>query len=234
MWGILLGVDDMGFEFGFNQPEQSKSVGMIILTMVLALGLVGSTTLLLVQSQQITALEEQVTTLETELSDLQAEFSNLFSDYDTLREAFEEPLEDPITPTIDQVRGWLAVDDTDECPYEDGVWTCGDYAAMLMTRVKEKNWRIRIAVVSYSLDGDSSYGVYNQPYGRYGHAFNVIECTDGIWYIEPQSDATWYFVNNQDERSEFRIHWYYDLESSTLGTQWDGDTISTNYYNQFA
>lgn len=34
------------------------------------------------------------------------------------------------------------------------------------------------------------------PVGGFGHAFVAIECTDGIWFIEPQTDGMW--------------NWYYD------------------------
>lgn len=116
-----------------------------------------------------------------------------------------------------------------------GVWNCGDYSAMLMTRAKEQNWRIRIAVMFYSLQGQSGYGDTSDMYGSNGHAFCVIECTGGIWYIEPQSDATWYLVETgTDDRIEFYTHWYYDFEDTTRGTLWDGYTFFVNFYSQFA
>jgi hypothetical protein len=224
----------MVYDFGYRTPSPSQSKGTIVLVMILALGLVGSTTFIIIQSQQIATLEQEVSNLEQDLMDLQDDYIDLFNDYGAMKEAFEEPLTNPVTPTINQVRNWLRTDDTDDCVWVENVWTCGDFAAMLMTRAKERNWRVRIAVVSYSLEGDSSYGSYNQPYGSYGHAFNVIECTDGFWYIEPQSDASWYFTNPQDERTEFNIHQYYIFDESDSGTIWDGYTIWTNYYNQFA
>ena len=103
------------YEFGTGTESTSgKSIGMIVLAMILALGLVASTTIILIQSQQITSLETQVDDLQTELDTLQSDYDDLLSDYNSLfsdmqnlEEAFEEPLTNPTTPSINQVRTWL-------------------------------------------------------------------------------------------------------------------------------
>ena len=121
-----------------------------------------------------------------------------------------------------------------ESEYVAGLWSCGDYAAMLMTRAKEMNWRIRIAVIFYSLEGEPYYGSTVNVYGSHGHSFNVIECTDGIWYIEPQTDGVWYLVEGgTEDRTEFEIFSYYDFVDAE-DTLWDGYMWWTNFYSQFA
>ena len=226
---------------GVRPIGNKTSTGMIVIAMILALGLIASTTFAAIQAQQIASLQDQITNLESDLNslqtqydDLQDEYEDLFSDYESLKEAFEEPLTNPTIPTIGQVRSWLATDDTDENPYVEGVWTCGDYAAMLMTRAKERNWRLRIAIIFFSFEGASGYGSYTDIYGSYGHAFNVVECTDGIWYIEPQTDGDWYIVSGStSERTTFDVHTYYDFEDSTHSTIWDGYSFWTNFYTEF-
>ena len=211
------------------------------ITVILLAGLIFMSSIALSQNSRIMELEDELDSLQTAYDSLQedydtllSDYADLFSDLQALETAFEDPLEDPDTPTYTQLRNWLAQDTTDECEYVDGVWSCGDFAAMLMTRAKEMNWRIRIAVIFYSLEGEPYYGSTLSVYGSHGHAFNVIECTDGIWYIEPQSDGLWYIVSGgTQERIEFEIHSYYDFVDAT-DTVWDGYMWWTNFYSQFA
>ncbi|GAG66303.1 unnamed protein product [marine sediment metagenome] len=209
---------------------------------ILVICLVVTTSIAMIEAQQIAILnneiddlQQQYNTLEQDYEDLLSNYNDLFSDYNALETAFEEPLSNPVIPTYFAVMTWLSQDDTDECEYVEGVWSCGDFAAMLMTRAKEMNWRVRIAVISYSFQGEPNYGSI-WPYGSHGgHAFNVIECTDGVWYIEPQSDGTWYIVDGiTEDRTEFSVYEYYNFVDSDLGTVWDGYRWWTNYYNQFA
>lgn len=208
---------------------------------ILLAGLVITSSIIITQNIRIIQLETELDTLQSEYDSLQenydallSDYSDLFSDFQALEAAFEDPLVNPVTPTYSQIRNWLAQDTTDECEYVAGVWSCGDYAAMLMTRAKEMNWRIRIAVIFYSLEGEPYYGSTSSVYGSHGHAFNVIECTDGIWYIEPQSDGLWYIISGvTQERIEFEIYSYYDFVDAE-DTVWDGYHWWTNFYSQFA
>ena len=161
--------------------------------------------------------------------DLLNDYNALFSDYDALQEAFEEPLTAPVIPTISEVIDWLwYVDNTDELEYTE-YWMCGDFSAMLMTRAKTMNWRVRIAVMEYSFLGDPNYDI-NTPFGEYGHAFNFIECSDGyLYYIEPQTDSIWYW---SVVGYHFVMWSEYDFTTMT-GTVWDGQILSVNYYNYF-
>jgi len=198
------------------------------LVIILSLSLVGTTTIIVVQNQHIQNLENVVSGENTDLI-------TILEEYEILKDVLEEPLENPVIPTATQVRSWLSTDDTDSFDYVEGVWSCGDFAAMLMTRAKEKNWRVRICVIWFSLEGEDGYGSTTSIYGSGpGHVFNMIECTDGEWYIEPQTDGMWYFTNSITEaRTEFQIHRYYDFEDSNSDTLWDTYTIWTNFYGYF-
>ncbi len=222
------------FDTGY-QADRRRNTLHTVIAIVLMIGIVASTSIAVIEYEQIAYLQSELDNLQEQYDTLQAQYSSLFADHEALKAAFEDPLSHPTTPTISQVRNWLPTDSTDENTYVDGVWTCGDFAAMLMTRAKEMNWRIRIAVIFYSFEGESGYGNIGDVYGSHGHAFNVIECTDGIWYIEPQSDATWYLVRSgTNDRTEFYLHWYYNFEDSTRGTIWDGYSFFVNFYSQFA
>ncbi len=177
------------------------------------------------------ALLEQYDELDTTYDELVASYNSLFADYETLREAFEDPLESPETPSYSEFKDWLDVDNTDQHEYVDDVWECGDFGAMLMTRAKEMNWRVRCVIMFYSYEGELGYGNILSLYGSGGHVLNLIECEDGIWYIEPQTDEMWYFSVG-GIHIPFSVHSYYDFEDAT-GTVWDGHTFWTNFYSWF-
>ena len=179
-------------------------------------------------------LLEDYLSLELDYQNLSSHYAELFNDYENLRVAFEDSLTDPIVPTIDQVMDWLETDDTDQQDYVSGIWECGDYSAMLMTRAKLMNWRMRIAVVYFSLEGDPTYGSTSDVYGTYGHALNLIECTDGVYYIEPQSDGCWYFTSGPPTNHvHIEIHTYYDFTDDSYQSLWDGQKWWTNFYSYF-
>jgi len=151
-------------------------------------------------------------------------------DYQELLDDIGEPIENPITPTIEQVNSWLAIDNTDEILYVENVWMCGEYATMLTVNAKEKSWRMYVVILYYSVDGESGYGKTN-PNGNNGHAFNLIYCQDGVdegdeldvWYIEPQSDGIW-----QLNYDHYNVYTYY--LGGISGTIWKG-IYWVNYYD---
>lgn len=129
---------------------------------------------------------------------LQLNNLSLRNKYDDLVSVLEDPLTDPATPTLDELFNWLAIDDTDHSEWSM-VWQCGDFAVMLMVRAKEMNWRMRIALMFYSYEGEKGWENSTDPYGSHGHAFNMIICQDynydgyeDLFYIEPQTDQVWY------------------------------------------
>ena len=157
-------------------------------------------------------------------------YSDLFAeDYQTILDNIGEPIVDPVIPTIEHVVYWLNIDKTDEILYIENVWMCGDFAAELTVNAKERNWRIYVAIMSYSVYEGTGYSVFS-PEGNFGHAFNVIHCLDGddpgteldVWYIEPQSDTVWQLNYNH-----YSIYNYY---SELDGTVWE-EIYWVNYYD---
>ncbi|MGY5875629.1 MAG: hypothetical protein RTU30_07775 [Candidatus Thorarchaeota archaeon] len=179
-------------------------------------------------------LSDDYADLVTDYYALVQSYTDLFNDYENLQAAFEDPLTDPVTPTIYQVLDWLDTDNTDQHSYVSDIWECGDFSAMLMTRAKQMNWRMRIAVVHYSFEGELSYGSMLSIYGTGGHALNLIECTDGLYYIEPQSDGCWYFYSGSPgNHVHMDIHTYYNFVGDEFGSVWDGYQWWTNFYGYF-
>ncbi|MCD6402620.1 hypothetical protein J7L36_02095 [bacterium] len=47
-------------------------------------------------------------------------------------------------------------------------------------------------------------------YGNWGHAFVAIECSDGIWFIEPQTDGMWFWRNStHDHLDVWEVVWHW-------------------------
>jgi len=158
------------------------------------------------------------------------DYTSLFGeDYQSLLDDIGEPVENPVVPTIEHVNYWLHVDKTDDLLYMEDVWMCGDYAARLVVNAKERNWRMYVVILYYSIEGETGYGA-SIPNGNNGHAFNLIYCQDGddaddeldVWYIEPQSDGVW-----QLNYDHYDVYSYYYGSS---GTVWE-DIYWVNYYD---
>ncbi len=190
--------------------------------------------------QDYSVLEQDYNNLTSVYNNLSSDYNTLFGDYQFVLNVLEDPLTNPVVPTYSQVKSWLASDDTETHDYVNDTWVCGDFATMLMVRAKEMNWRMHIAVMFYSFSGDSGYGSTTDPYGSYGHAFNLIYCQDGsdpdslldIYHIEPQTDTVWYVPDGSDNHVHYTIHTYYS--GGITGTLWESGTYWVNHYGYFA
>lgn len=216
-------------------------IGTLVFTGGLALGsfaMIGITTPQIQEAQNDADYwENRYNNLLGDYNDLVDDYNALFSDYDALQDAFKEPLTNPDTPTYNQLVSWLDSDDTDSFEYTED-WMCGDFAAMLMTRAKTMNWRMRISCMFWSYDGDDGWQDPTDPYGEYGHAFNVILCQDydgdgnNDWfYIEPQTDKTWYVIIGTKSFVHFDI--WLTFTGGITGTVWI-ENFYVNHYSYFA
>jgi hypothetical protein len=167
--------------------------------------------------------------LTKDYNDLMNNYNSLFADYNVLQHSFEEPLTNPDIPSYIEFKNWLDIDDTDSFDYINEVWVCGDYSAMLMTRAKTMNWRIRIAIMEYSLSTDPNYNV-NTYEGAYAHAFCYIVCSDSyIYYIEPQTDSVWYWTTIEYHFEMWKEYDFTGISDTVWGENW----LWVNYYNYF-
>ena len=190
--------------------------------------------------QDYSDLEQDYNNLTSVYNNLTSDYNTLFGDYQSVLNVLEDPLANPVVPTYSQVNSWLGSDDTDTHDYVNDTWVCGDFASMLMVRAKEMNWRMRIACMFYSFFGDAGWDNKTDPYGSYGHAFNMIYCQDGndsdsqldIYYIEPQTDAVWYVTDGSDNHVHYAIHATYS--GGISGTVWESGQYWVNHYSYFA
>lgn len=148
-------------------------------------------TMLLQNYTVLKQLSQGCVELQSKYEALLGDYQALLSNYTALKAAYSEvcfavysPLwsNETITPTISELKEWLAEDNTDRLPYSEWDFVCGDFAVMLSIRAKMKHWDMGIVAVL----GRDAYG------NKFNHAFNAIRCVEGLVYVEPQNDQVFY------------------------------------------
>ena len=99
----------------------------------------------------------------------------------------EKPIELREFTSLEELRAWLAEDDTDEYVYlwagKDGVcqlsdkYDCDDYALQLQRRAAKSGFLISTTIIEEQ----------GKP-----HMINLACISNGIYYIEPQTDKVWF------------------------------------------
>ncbi|TKJ24101.1 MAG: hypothetical protein CEE43_00020 [Promethearchaeota archaeon Loki_b32] len=225
---------------------KNKKVFVLSISLIVVCVLAGVLGILYIQiNNRYNDLSGDYEDLEQGYDDLLDDYNELFTDYNflfgeyySILSVLEDPLTNPVIPTISQVQNWLAIDDTDDMSYTEN-WMCGDFSAMLMVRAKAMNWRMRIACMFYSYNGDFGWQDPSDPYGSYGHAFNLIYCQDGsdsdnyldVYYIEPQSDGVWYVHYGDYNHVHYEIWWTFT--GGISGTVWQ-EPYYVNHYSYLA
>lgn len=167
-------------------------------------------------------LEDDYGILEGQYSNLEFEYECLESDYqywknaysmlnskykeaesrcDTFEMFFDRPLDSKDVPSPLELQSWLILDQTDKLGYHPE-FDCKDFSTVLSVKARTRYWDMGIIVVrGYNRDTKDSYA----------HAFNFIRTTQGIVYVEPQTDEYW---------------WYSDHKEIKAGSTWE---ISDKY-----
>lgn len=147
--------------------------------------------------ENYTLLEQEVanyTVLLGEYQELLQDYQVLLANYTQLKNAYDgfyfalyEPLlsSDKVTPSISELEQWLAEDKTDDLNYTLPDFVCGDYAVMLHMHAKMKHWDMGVVAVLGSFNGS-----------EFNHAFNAINCQEGLVYVEPQNDQVFSIEGN--------------------------------------
>lgn len=148
------------------------------------------------------------TALQQNYGDLSSEYQILFSDYNALVEAFNDPLSYVVMPTTSELESWLEEDQTDKISYNYSNFVCGDFAVMLSQHAKLEHWDMGVVGV---------FG-YDESYESFDHAFNAIVGTEGLIYIEPQTDDLW---------------WYTDHEEISEGIWWEFPEVGYVYVEDY-
>jgi len=175
------------------------------------------------------SLQEQYFGLNDLYETLENTYNNLSQKYETLLELWDEPLEYVVTPTWDEVIAWLETDETDALLYDPDKFLCGDFSIMLIQHAKAMNWRMLFTVLEFDYYEENPTGV-ELHHGDNAHAFVSTFTTEGIVYIEPQTDFTWYVHPTGDNEThvEFSDWVFIDFEGDWFGH------IFVQYYNRCA
>lgn len=186
-------------------------------------------------------LDESYSALQTQYSHLQVLYSQLQADYSTLNAAytslyqehqaletlFNEPLNNITIPTWDEVEQWLQSDRTSEITYDSEKFLCGDFSIMLIQHAKAMNWRMLFTVIEFDYYSENPSGI-ERHHGNNAHAFVSVFTTEGIVYIEPQTDFMWYLHPKGDPNTHVEFD---DWEFFDFGSDWFGH-IFVQYYNR--
>jgi len=172
----------------------------------------------------LNALYQQV---QTDYEMLENTYSIISEQYETLLELWNEPLEYVITPTWDEVIAWLEIDQTNAISYDPEKFLCGDFSIMLIQHAKATHWRMLFTILEFDYYDENPTGI-ERHHGNYAHAFVSIFTTEGIVYIEPQTDYTWYLYETGDPETHVEFS---DWEFIDFGEDWFGH-IFVQYYNR--
>lgn len=128
-----------------------------------------------------------------------------------------------VIPTEDAVRQWLVSDVTNELLYQPKIFVCIDYAIMLATHAETMNWSMGIVLI-YGKDTQQQW---------FNHSINSIYTTNGLVYIEPQTDELWHLPSyRQMQVGKTYTFFAYPYETSTVRIV-EIDTIHLDDLDQY-
>ena len=174
-------------------------------------------------------LQDRYFLLEDLHEHLEGNYTELNTTYLQLQEQYTilcQPLEYVSTPTTEEVMDWLEVDDTDNASYAGGRFTCGDFTVNLMLHAKENHWRILFTVIEFDFIYENPNGTMYH-HGLNAHAFASIFTTEGMIYIEPQTDLVFYLYHGWDTETRVEFPEWAFIDTGP----WFG-TIFIQYYNR--
>jgi ABC-type multidrug transport system fused ATPase/permease subunit len=128
---------------------------------------------------QLSNVETELVTIQTQLDAsnelveyLEATLANLQVNYDRLTEGYPYVLRDP---SYQEVKGFLAEDETSKQEYVEYQYTCVDYAADVKANALKEAIRCAYVILEYRAGA--------------GHAIVAFDTTDrGLVFVEPQFD----------------------------------------------
>lgn len=150
-----------------------------------------------------------IVVLEREKSDLIAAREVVLRQYEELREEAELQyeryreidakyrmlttyvdwsLENRSTPSISELKDWLAQDPTDQLSFNEN-FNCRDFSILLSIKARHKHWDMGIIELR---------AVINETGNTWKHAFNFIMTSEGLVYLEPQTDTVWWLPDHKE------------------------------------
>ena len=175
------------------------------------------------------ALNELYMQLQSNYTSLEKAYNSLSEQHEMLIRLWSEPLGYVVEPSVEELLEWLELDPTDSLAYDTEKFLCGDFTIMLIEHAKEKNWRMLFTVVEFDYYEENPNGISSH-HGIHGHAFASIFTTEGIVYIEPQTDLVFYVYYEGQPYVHVEIPEWVFLNA----TDWLGGVVFVQYYNRMA
>ena len=136
------------------------------------------------------SLESERNSIKIELDGVQSNYDQTVSDYldlsmihDKLLTYIDRPLDSKIVPSHSELSNWLASDNTDLLTYHSD-FDCKDFSTVLSVKSRLRHWDMGIIAI---------HGTDNSTNENYAHAVNFIVISEGLVYVEPQTDEIWWY-----------------------------------------
>ena len=133
--------------------------------------------------------------LRTEYDNLEVSYEMLYkthvtvqASYDLLVRTFDSSLHDKHVPSIAVLQDWLLEDKTDEMEYNYPNFVCTEFAVMLAIHARAEDYDMGVVWIQ---------GYINGTLEAFNHVLNAIVTTEGLVYVEPQSDQVWWYDDHQ-------------------------------------
>lgn len=153
---------------------------------------------------------------------------NFFGMYVLLESMPQVPSPFIYTPTSTEVYEWLINVDTTNLEEYNETFMCGDFAITLINHMRERGWRGLFVAMEFDNYTENPTGI-QKCYGNWGHAIVAIECIDGIWFIEPQTDGMWYWCNETHTHLDvWDVVWHWTDYSKCASAQHQAINVTDN------
>jgi hypothetical protein len=104
---------------------------------------------------------------------------------------------DALKPTLQEVNQFVINDTTNENLYVDGSYMCAEFSTDVINHAKELNYRVGFVTLS-NLKFDTA------------HAVVCFDTTNGICFLEPQTDT----IFSREKMDDMRKRGSYDLNAN--------------------
>jgi len=178
--------------------EKSPSVLIIVLILALVLAsylaclLYGFIVVLEREKSDLIRAREAVLRQYEELreeAELQYKrYREIDAEYRMLTTYVDWSLENKSTPSISALKDWLALDLTDQLNFNED-FNCRDFSILLSIKARHKHWDMGIIELR---------AVINETGNTWKHALNFIMTSEGLVYLEPQTDTVWWLPDHKE------------------------------------
>lgn len=157
-------------------------------------------------SEKYSNLTGQQAAINAEFVQISNRYNDVLSKYDNILQLVDRPLQTRLTPTLSDLESWLKSDDTNQLSYNAPDFICLDFSVVLAEKARENHWKMGVVFV---------HGYRNDTGEKLQHAFNVINTTEGLVYVEPETDQVWWYPGH----SQIQVDGVYAIDYKPIMVQ---------------